>query len=147
MECCGDAAAADIGPACEPDDDSEPERVTVDEGDNAAQRSHIVTYYPFQRRIPADASLHGNEYACDRQYCSDAGPSAVPGDRHDGELGGDDMRITEIRDGTPLHLRQIAGRIGRDGFPQVVGNFLPHADRHGAIEIELAREPIDIVGN
>jgi hypothetical protein len=39
------------------------------------------------------------------------------------------MRIAEIRDRAPLCLEPIAARIGRDGLPQMVFNFLLHASR------------------
>jgi len=61
MECCGNAAAADIRPAAYSDDDRKPECVAVDQAYNPTDCPYIVTDGTLHHCIPCDAGLHSDE--------------------------------------------------------------------------------------
>jgi hypothetical protein len=68
------------------------------------------------------------------------------GEGDHGELSSDGASVAEIRDGALLRRNHVPGRVGADGFPEMVFDFLLHASRKRAIETEFTPQPFEIVG-
>ena len=113
--------------------------------DHAADRAHFVADGPLHRRIPGNAGLHRDKDTGDHQNRGNGRSPAVSGEGNHGELRGDGARVAKICDGALLHRYQVPGRVGADGFPQMVFDFLLHASSKRAIETELAPQPFKIV--
>ena len=114
---------------------------------NCTNRPHVVAHGPVGHGIPRDARLHDEEDTGKRQNDGNPNSPRLLRKREDGELSCDDMRLPEIRDRAPLRFQPVTDRIGGDGLPQMVLDFLPHASRERAIETERAGKRVEIVGN